>query len=164
MQMKTYKWWIIVINLLLLLVYFAYSVASKEDLTKNGRLILLELAPVDPRSLLQGDYMDLRYKISEEVNYQNIPKNGYCVVTLNDKNIAKRVRFQPHKQALNEGEYVIKYTAKNSWQINIGAESYFFQEGHAKKYEAAKYGGLRIDENGNSLLIGLYNEDLQKIE
>lgn len=162
--MKTYKWWIIVANLLLLLVYFAYSVASKEDLNKNGRLILLELAPVDPRSLLQGDYMDLRYKISEDVNYQNIPKNGYCVVTLNDNNIAKRVRFQPHKQALNKGEYVIKYTAKNSWQINIGAESYFFQEGHAKKYEVAKYGGLRIDEKGNSLLIGLYNEDLEKIE
>ena len=55
--MKNIKWWIILINLILLLVYFNGSIISKEDLLKNGKLILLELAPVDPRSLKQGDYM-----------------------------------------------------------------------------------------------------------
>ena len=58
--MKNIKWWIILINLILLLVYFNGSILSKEDLLKNGKLILLELAPVDPRSLMQGDYMSLR--------------------------------------------------------------------------------------------------------
>ncbi|MFX7329222.1 GDYXXLXY domain-containing protein, partial [Acinetobacter baumannii] len=35
--------------------------AQKEMLLKEGQLVLLPLAPVDPRSLMQGDYMALRY-------------------------------------------------------------------------------------------------------
>lgn len=45
-----------------------------------------------------------------------------------------------------------------------GAESFFFQEEHAEKYEKAKYGGVKIDINGNSLLIGLYDEHLNHIK
>ncbi|HMT00386.1 MAG TPA: GDYXXLXY domain-containing protein, partial [Saprospiraceae bacterium] len=78
--MKNIKWWIILINLILLLVYFNGSIISKEDLLKNGKLILLELAPVDPRSLMQGDYMSLRYKISEGLKSDSLAKQGYCVV------------------------------------------------------------------------------------
>lgn len=162
--MKKYKWLIILLNLILLLVYFNYSVVKKEELLKNGQLILLELAPVDPRSLMQGDYMALRYKISESIDYNNMPKRGYCVVRLNANGVANKVRFQKDLTPLNEGEHFIKYTSSDLQNVNIGAESFFFQEGQAEKYDKAKYGGVKIDKNGNSLLIGLYNEQLLKIE
>ncbi len=161
--MKRYKWIIIWLNLIILLVYFNYSVAKKEELFKDGQLILLELAPVDPRSLMQGDYMALRYKISENISSDTIPKRGYCVVRLNSNGVAQKIRFQKNTTPLNSGEYVIEFTSPNKWNINIGAESFFFQEGHAKKYENAKYGGLKIDKKGNSLLIGLYDEQLKVI-
>ncbi len=48
------------LNLLLVLVAFNYSVYTKEKTLEAGTLVLLELAPVDPRSLMQGDYMVLK--------------------------------------------------------------------------------------------------------
>ncbi|WP_153395744.1 GDYXXLXY domain-containing protein [Chryseobacterium vaccae] len=160
--MKKYKWLIILFNLILLLGYFNYSVIKKEDLLKNGQLILLELAPVDPRSLMQGDYMSLRYAIVNTIGTEGILKRGYCVVTLDKNGVAHRGRFQENKTPLKAGEYLINYTS-DDWNVNIGAESFFFQEGHAKKYETAAYGGIKIDGNGNSLLIGLYDKNLKKI-
>ncbi len=162
--MKKYKLYIILINLVLLLVYFNYSISKQENLLKSGRLILLELTPVDPRSLIQGDYMMLRYSISDSLNINKIPKRGYCVVQLDKNGIAKRVRLQSNTTPLHQGEYLIKYSSSDKWNINIGAESYFFQEGEADKYEPAKYGGLKLDDNGNSLLVGLYDAHLKKIE
>ena len=162
--MKKYKWIIILLNLVLLLVYFNYSVAEKETLLKEGQPILLKLAPVDPRSLMQGDYMNLRYDISNNINAEQIPRRGYCVVTLDPKGIAQFVRFQKDQTPLKTNEHLIKYTSPNQWNINIGAESFFFQEGHAEKYSNAKYGGIKTDKDGNSLLIGLYDEQLKQIK
>jgi uncharacterized membrane-anchored protein len=146
------------------LIYFNHSVANKEKLLKDGQLVLLELAPVDPRSLMQGDYMALRYKISEDIRAENIPKRGYCVVLLDNNGVASKVRFQKNLTPLNNDEHLINYTSSGKWNINIGAESFFFQEGQAKKYDKAKYGGVKIDKSGNSLLIGLYDGHLKKIE
>ena len=162
--MKKYKWPIVFINLILLLVYFNYSIVKKEALLKEGQLVLLELAPVDPRSLMQGDYMRLRYTISRNIGNDDIPKRGYCIVKIDSNNIASKVRFQKDLSPLKEGEFPIEYTSQNSWNINIGAESFFFQEGDAEKYEKAKYGAIKTDANGNSLLVGLYDKKLIKIE
>lgn len=162
--MKKYKWLIIILNLAILLVYFNFSISKKEELLKNGKLILIALAPVDPRSLMQGDYMTLRYSLSEDLHSEILQKRGYCVVKLNKKGVAERQRFQEEKTPLKQDEYLINYTASDSWNVNIGAESFFFQEGHAEKYEKAKYGAVKVDKEGNSLLIGLYNEDLKQIK
>ncbi|MCS4303264.1 GDYXXLXY domain-containing protein [Chryseobacterium sp. BIGb0232] len=162
--MNKYKWLIIILNLVLLLVYFNYSVVEKETLLKNGQPILLKLAPVDPRSLMQGDYMNLRYDIANNINAEKIPKRGYCVVKLDTKGIAEQVRFQKGPTPLRTGEHLIKYTSPNQWRINIGAESFFFQEGQSEKYDAAEYGGIKTDKDGNSLLIGLYDENLKLIK
>lgn len=162
--MKKYKWILILVNLLLLLVYINFSIARKEELIVEGQLVLLELAPVDPRSLMQGDYMQLRYQIANDIDGQAIPRRGYCVVRLNSKGIAEKIRFQESKTPLSDGEYLIRYWSPSEWNVNIGAESYFFQEGDAEKYVNAKYGGVRIDEHGNSLLIGLYDEQQKYIE
>ena len=36
------------------------AIWQKQQTLSHGQLILLKLAPVDPRSLMQGDYMILR--------------------------------------------------------------------------------------------------------
>lgn len=162
--MKKYKWIIILLNLIILLIYFNFSVSKKEELLKDGQLVLLRLAPVDPRSLMQGDYMSLRYHIAQNINVDHIPKRGYCVVRLDKNGVADRVRLQKETTPLNTGEYLIKYSSPEQWDINIGAESFFFQEGQAQKYENAKYGAVKIDKKGNSLLVGLYDEHLKNIK
>lgn len=162
--MKKYKWVIILLNLLILLLVFNNNVIKKESMLSEGKLVLLELAPVDPRSLIQGDYMRLRYTISEGIDTDSIPKRGFCVVKLLPNGTAERVRLQEETIPIYENEHLIEFTTPNWWGINIGAESFFFQEGEAEKYEVAKYGGLKIDDQGNSVLVGLYDEDLKKIE
>ena len=161
--MKRHKWLIILLNFIILMAYFNYSIVKKEKLLKNGRLVLLELVPIDPRSLMQGDYMALRYDISRDFS-ESFSKRGYCVIRLDHDGVAEKVRFQDGLTPLNEGECLIGYTFTNGWDVNIGAESFFFQEGHAERYERAKYGGVKIDDKGNSLLVGLYDEQFQKIE
>jgi uncharacterized membrane-anchored protein len=164
MSMKKYKWIVIMVNLIILLGLFNNSILQKEELLSNGQLILLELVPVDPRSLMQGDYMRLRYAISENNDYDSIAKRGFCVVKLEENGVAKKVRIQENRTPVNNNEYLIEYTSRQWRGINIGAESFFFQEGEAEKYENAKYGGVRVDDQGNSLLIGLYDEHRKKIE
>jgi len=161
--MKKIKWIIILVNLFLLMGYFNYSVVKKEELLSDGNLILLKLAPVDPRSLMQGDYMRLRYDISDRFRPDSISKRGYCVVKLDSAGVAYMVRIQKGKSPKLENEFVIEYAAGKR-NINIGAESYFFEEGQATKYEKAKYGGVKVDASGNSILVGLYNEQLKKIK
>ena len=162
--MKKYKRIFILINLILLLGYMTYSVSQKEELLSNGQLILLELAPVDPRSLIQGDYMRLNYAISNTTRNDSISKRGFCVVKIDSIGVAQKVRIQEQKTPLNDEEFLINYTSRKWRGINIGAESYFFQEGEVLKFDKAKYGGLKVDSNGNSLLIGLYDENRQQIE
>jgi uncharacterized membrane-anchored protein len=161
--MKKYKWFIIVLNLIVVLILFNKSIFEKEKILREGKLVLLKLAPVDPRSLMQGDYMRLNYDISNDISGDSIPKRGYCIVKVDKDGVGTRIRLQDNLKPINEGEYAIVYTA-NNWRINIGAESYFFEEGQADKYEVAKYGGMKIDTNGNTILIGLYDENLIKIE
>ncbi len=161
--MKKYKNILILINLIILIILFNKSVLEKEKTLTEGTLVLLKLAPVDPRSLMQGDYMRLRYEIARNLHIDSIAKRGYCVIKLSEKGIAKKIRLQNNITPLADDEYLINYTS-NKWDINFGAESYFFQEGNAKKFEKAKYGGLKIDNSGKSILVGLYDKDLKLIE
>lgn len=169
--LKKYRRHLIIINLILVLLFVNYAIIKKEKTLSEGRLVLLELAPVDPRSLMQGDYMNLRYKITQLQDFREpqekpeievLPNTGYYIVVLDSNNVAKKVRIQPMLEPLNKNEIPLKYH-KNNYRIFLGAESYFFQEGTADKFENSKYGALRVDDKGNSILVGLYNEDFKKL-
>lgn len=162
--MNKYKWIIILLNLVGLLIYFNCSVVKKEAILEDGQLILLELAPVDPRSLMQGDYMRLNYAISRVDWYDEIPVRGFCVVRLDADGVASKVRLQTKRTPINDGEHIIEFTKAKRRNINIGAESFFFQEGKGERFEQAKYGGVKVDKKGNSVLIGLYDENRKRIE
>lgn len=162
--MKKFKWIVILVNLIVLLWYFNSSILKKETLLADGTLILLELAPVDPRSLMQGDYMILRYAISNGIHHDSIPNRGFCIVKLEENGVAKKIRLQEKRTPMYENEIPIEYTTKKWDGIHIGAESYFFQEGEAEKYERAKYGGIKVDAQGNSILIGLFDENRKQIQ
>jgi len=158
---------IILVNLLLLIGYFNWSIMAKEKTLSSGHLVLLELAPVDPRSLIQGDYMRLNYKINGMPEKQQITKRGYCIIKQDAKGVGQRIRFQDELQPLQPGELAVKYfTNGNRYftTLHIGAESFLFEEGQDKLFSNAEYGGLKVDDAGNSVLEGLYDEHLQMIK
>src|SRR5690606_17741733 len=52
---------------LLVLGVVNYAIHGKERVIRNGEVVFLELAPVDPRSLMQGDYMALRFQLAADI-------------------------------------------------------------------------------------------------
>ena len=59
-------------GLLLALAVVNHGVFRRERILADGRPLLLELAPVDPRALMQGDYMALRYAAEGDImNFLN---------------------------------------------------------------------------------------------
>jgi len=163
--MKKYRNYLILLNLVVVLMMFNLSIIDKESTLENGDLVLMKLAPVDPRSLMQGDYMRLDYEITRQIRSRNHSKRGYVVVERDEFGVAQLKRIQPNLTPKSNKEFLIPYTSNGrSSQFNIGAESYFFQEGTGKKYEAAKYGGLRLDKKGKSVLEGLYDKNFAQIK
>ena len=155
---------IILAGLLLFLGLFNWTVYQKEKLMGNGRTIFLELAPVDPRSLIQGDYMRLAYALERSGMGDSVSRHGLGALALDGRGVARSIRPLGDLDRLGPAEVAIQYSQRPWGGIQFGAESYFFQEGEAEKYGKAKYGGIKVDGKGNSLLIGLFDENLQKIE
>jgi uncharacterized membrane-anchored protein len=151
-------WLVAVVGLL----FVNYSIYGREQLITTGQPILLELAPVDPRSLIQGDYMALRYRIAVDLeNQENLPIRGKLVISVDENGVASFVRIDDGTP-LGPNERLLNYY-KQDWQIDLGAPSFFFQEGTADAYVDAKYGEMRVDEGGTSVLIGLRDENLQPL-
>jgi len=162
--MKKYSRILIITNLVLLLGYFNWSVYKKEQTLEEGQLVLLQLAPVDPRSLMQGDYMRLNYKEASSVLIdKQTATRGYVILRIDSGRVGEIVRLQNALEPVNSNELVIKYKIINN-RLFLGAESFFFEEGQDTLYQKAMYGGLKVDNKGQSLLVGLYDKDFHQIQ
>lgn len=159
--MMKYKHIIIIANLVLVLGFANYAIFSKQALLSNGKLIFLELAPADPRSIMQGDYMALNYRVCMAFDPSVFGNETYLEIGINQKNIARAFIKGACPDSLTK--LTIKTHRGPYGQVLIGAESYFFQEGSAEKFSKAKYGGIRLDEKGTALLEGLYDENLKPL-
>jgi uncharacterized membrane-anchored protein len=134
-------------------------IIQKERVLATGQPVLLELAPRDPRSLMQGDYMVLDYAISRDQAgaVADQAKDGHLVLRLDEHGVGQFVRFHSPDVPLQPGELKLQYRYRQR-RLRLGAESFFFQEGHASRYEQARYGELRVAGNGSSVLVGLRDE------
>ena len=63
------------IALVAILCIVNWSIIVKEKHLAEGEISYLQLVPVDPRSLMQGDYMALRFAIADAVS-RELKKNG----------------------------------------------------------------------------------------
>ena len=159
-------------GLLLVLLVPNGAILEKERLLADGTLMLLELAPVDPRSLIQGDYMRLDYAVARALSERrgspaaagraapNVPRDGHIVVMLDEAGVATFRRWHDGRTPLVAGEHLLRYRRRGN-SINVATNAYYFQEGHARRYESARYGELRVDEAGGSVLVGL-RDSLQR--
>ena len=137
---------LIVAAALLVLGGVNWSILAKERIKENGESILLALAPVDPRSLMQGDYMALRFAIESHIPTDT----GGSIGLLVDANRVATVN--PDQ---NAGGLRIKYRIRNG-RVWIGTNAYFFEEGTAERYAGAKFGEFRVDrDTGEAVLTGL---------
>ncbi|WP_386694652.1 GDYXXLXY domain-containing protein [Lonepinella sp. MS14435] len=159
-----------------------YLIQQNEDVLNNGEPIILPLAPVDPRSLMQGDYMALNYQLLEEIpslnrlqeqneaslDQQNDPLKPhklYVLLEINAQHIAHfcavETEIPTEFKHCTKGVYLpIKVTKYDGYKLPT--HSYFFAEGKDQYYAHAKYGEYRFKQ-GKALLLRLLDEDLHAL-
>jgi uncharacterized membrane-anchored protein len=140
------------------------AIYRNERLLAVGETIYLELAPVDPRSLMQGDYMRLRYAIERKAEADpggKTAQGGYMVVSLDEKRVASFVRFH-EGGAISPNERLVPYH-REIHSLRVVPDSFMFQEGQAAVYSGAKFGEFKTDGAGRQLLVGLAGPERERL-
>lgn len=122
-------------------------------------VVYLKLAPVDPRSLMQGDYMVLRYAIAQKIRQVNADgMGGRAIIRLDASRIATFDRVDDGSD-LAANERYLAY--KNRRGAQFGLESFFFQEGKGEDYAEAEYAEVRLSPSGGAILVDLVEPPIQ---
>ena len=155
------------IALIVVLALVNWSIYKKEQQLENGQVVFLKLAPIDPRSLMQGDYMALRFEMAQKIDKtldENVrSQDGLIVVKLDKKRVGSFARLYQENETLKEEEIRLQYRVRNS-RVKFATNAFFFEEGTAKKYEKAKYGEFRVNHKGELLLVAMADENVTVIE
>lgn len=164
---KKIKYTLLIFNFILIFsLTFIY--ALKEEDYRKQDTFYLKLKPIDPRSLIQGDYMRLNYEIIDKAikklgyDYNlKVKRRGYIVVKLDKNRVAHFVdavkKIEDYKNKKNEKVLFITFKGNGYANLKINADSFLFQEGDAKLYENAKYSKVVI-ANYKLRLISLVDE------
>lgn len=169
-EARTIQSWNIKLVTAVLLVQLLFIGAvfwQKEQLLQNGELVALELVPIDPRSMLQGDYVELRYAIHaayQEQQQTGETTEGRLLVELRESNetivyqeehvpVYQPVQFHPADQSLKaqEGTVIIQGSGRFG-QLDLGIEHFFIPEGSGAEWEEKNIALVRIAENGDAIL------------
>ena len=160
--------WLAIIGVLLVFGAFNASVLQKERVLREGQVVRLSLAPVDPRAFMTGDYMALNYAIANELNRTMVSdkdraRDAVVVVSLDGQGIGKLVRLQERASPLQAGEVALKLRVRDG-RLRLGTDAFYFPEGTARRYEKARYGEFRVAPDGEMLLVRLLDVSLAQVQ
>ena len=148
---------------------FNWSIAQKEALLRDGQVVRLALAPVDPRAFLTGDYMALNYAIAAEAARLMTreaggrrEQDGFVIAKVDERRVATLLRVQQRAAPVAPGEVAMAVRLRGG-RGRIGTDAYYFEEGSGKRFEAAKFGEFRVDGAGQMLLVGLLDGSLDPL-
>jgi uncharacterized membrane-anchored protein len=152
---------ILILTTLVALVAVNFNIYQREQLITAGRPVLLALAPVDPRSLMQGEYMALRFEVANQAFRQKDLKtleDGHLVLSLDEQNRATFSRFAGDS-TLADNEVLMRYRIRHG-SAKFATNAFFFQEGEANRYTSARFGEFRVARDGEAILIRLRDQEL----
>ena len=141
---------------LAVLAFANFGIYQRELLVTRGRIVLLKLSPVDPRSLMQGDYMRLNYEAADQAfpwQRRSDLADGHIVVGLDGRNVGHFRRFAD-RRPLGPDEILLRYRIRGG-QPRLATDAYFFEEGQASAFANAAYGEFRVAADGEMILTGL---------
>lgn len=138
------------------------SAVGRERVLREGTRVFLPLAPVDPRSLMQGDYMRLRYELEREVLDAGPHDDGAGVLVLrrDADGVGHLARVAEEGAVPGDGELLLRYRRRGS-TVTVGPGAFFFQEGQAARYAGAAFADVRVSFDGDLVLRGLCARDLR---
>lgn len=167
--MKRTRWMIALAGLVVILALANWHIAQKRAVIADGQVLLLQLRPADPRSLLQGDYMALALAdaaMPSATVIEDLPYRGTVVLALDESRVGRYARLDDGSP-LQNGELRVQYRRHEDWgghRLDYGAQSFFFESGDAERFESARYAILRVAEDGSTVLTDLAGEDRAAIK
>jgi uncharacterized membrane-anchored protein len=136
---------------------------QKERLIAQSQSMFVELVPVDPRSLMQGDYMALDFRIPT-ATAQGAPCGSHrcmAVAKADGRGIVTMSRLSAG-EPLGAGEFLIELTRRRGRWAMV-TDAWHFREGEADRWARAKYGEFRVDSAGRALLVGMRGPNLEAL-
>jgi len=145
-----------------------WQIAAKERLRNNGQSVFLELAPVDPRSLMQGDYMALNFVLVREISGSAsgrvvlpVRGSGAAILRLDEQRVGRFSRMDDGT-ALAPGEMRFRFRLRSE-EVWLGTNAFFFHEGEEERYRGARFGEFRVNDDGAAMLVDLRDIELRKM-
>ena len=142
------------LGMLLVVVVTTVLVWRREDLAKNGRVVLLQLVSEDGPPLMPENSVYLQYLLGRRIRISDERRLECIIVTLDENQVAQFRRFDNDQIILAANEQRICYQQQDR-DVFIGPRYFYFQEGQAVYYENAEYAEMRVSESGEVALIGL---------
>lgn len=159
----TPRWtrWGLVVPAVAVMVIINHGIWQKEQVLQQGTTVFVELAPVDPRSLMQGDYMTLAFALPPMANAE-APQARFVVAQRNEKGVATLNRFYDGESELGPDELLIEVKRQGSRYVLV-TDAWFFKEGEGNRWSGAKFGEFRVKRDGTAVLVSLRGPSLEEL-
>ncbi len=155
----------LLLSLALALLVVNTGIWRKEGQIADGEPLLVQLAPVDPRSLMQGDYMRLDYALPQALLPERRQWQGggrpRLLLRRDARGVAEFLSLDDGR-ALAADERRLELTPQGRGWV-IASNAWFFREGEGGRWQAARYAEFRVDAEGRALLVGLRDAALQPL-
>lgn len=159
-------WCIVAAQVVLLLAI----IGVKEMTLRTGTEVILQTVPVDPRSIMQGDYVILGYEIGVphprgtfdrvygERPFGDAPRpKGKAVYASLEKRgeVWQATRYDFHRE--DAGPVAIRGTIDDQGNLDFGIGTYFVPEETGMAVETASDVKVKavVDRAGNAVITGL---------
>jgi uncharacterized membrane-anchored protein len=87
--------------------------------------------------------------------------DGHVVVELDDRQVARFIRLHDD-EALKPGEHLLQFR-KRGETVRLASDAYFFEEDQSETFQSARYGELRVDDSGHTVLTGLRDDNFERL-
>ena len=140
----------IVLAVLMQVLVLVYMAGEREYILRNGKIIYLRTAPIDPRDLFRGDYVRLNYEISR-ISAGSLPggdtshmiKGEKVYVNLKEASnglyeLERASKEKPEAGVFLVGRSPYEYRYRPfgyPLMLNYGIEAYFVQQGKGREIE-----------------------------
>lgn len=156
----------IVVTAAAVLTAVNFGIVRNELHISSGKPVFIALAPVDPRSIMQGDYMALNFQLPEDAAGRQMARMAGthppdAIGRLRNDGVTELYRYDDGSPLRSEEIRIKLVQTRFGW--GIGTDAWFFAEGQGAPFETARYGEFRVDTTGRAMLVSMRDAHLKKI-
>ncbi len=113
-------------------------IGDREYTLRTGTEVVLETVPIDPRSLFQGDYVRLDYKISRMPTNSQVLVGVTMYVSLRETGEVWEASNYNSRKPSDREEVFIKGVVDRPGHLDFGIGTYFVPEGTGRLVERSR--------------------------